>query len=62
MVRTLVALVIRFVMFVRSAPVLELAGAALVVVGVNSVWGWGAATIVAGAALLLKSAELDGGP
>lgn len=43
----------------RSAWLIELVGACLIVAGVYEAWGVGAALAAAGAALVLKAFELD---
>jgi hypothetical protein len=56
MVKALLALV----SFLRSAWLLEAAGAALIVAGVWVAWGDAAALVASGVALVLKAFELDG--
>jgi uncharacterized membrane protein YecN with MAPEG domain len=46
---------------VRSAWLIELVGAALIVAGVYEAWGVAAALVAAGVALVLKAFELDAG-
>lgn len=55
MVKALLALL----RLLRTAPVFEFVGAALVVWGVYEQWGIAPAAIVAGAAVLLKSLDID---
>jgi uncharacterized membrane protein YecN with MAPEG domain len=55
MVKALLALV----GVLRSAWLIELVGAALIVAGVHEAWGVAAALIVAGGMLVLKAFELD---
>lgn len=43
----------------RSAPLFELVGAALIVAGVYLAWGEAQALIAAGAALVLKAFEIE---
>ncbi len=43
----------------RSAWLIELVGAALIVAGVYESWGFAAALVAAGSALVLKAFELD---
>lgn len=57
MVNTLIALA-RLVGS-RGVLILELAGVALVIAGVAATWGTGAGLIAGGAAVLLKSLEID---
>ena len=56
MVKALLALV----GVLRSAWLIELAGAGLIVAGVAVAWGLSAALIAGGVALVLKAFELDG--
>ena len=56
MVKALFSLVAQVL---RSAWILELAGAALLVFGLYRVWGVGVACIGGGVAVLAKSAERD---
>jgi hypothetical protein len=56
MVKALLALVA----FLRSAWLIELVGAGLIVAGVAVAWGLSAALIAGGVALVLKAFELDG--
>lgn len=56
MVRALLALV----NVVRSAWLVELVGAGLIVAGVFVAWGTAAALVTAGVALVLKAFELEG--
>lgn len=44
---------------VRSAWLIELVGAALIVAGVYEAWGLSAALVAGGVALVLKAYELD---
>lgn len=46
--------------WLRSAWLVELVGAALVVAGIYLAWGTAAALVAGGVALLLKAFELDG--
>lgn len=55
MVRALLALLA----LIRSAPLLEVVGAGLIVWGVYLAWGLAAALIAGGSALVLKAFELD---
>ena len=55
MVKALLALV----GVVRSAWLIEAAGAALIVAGIHDQWGDHAAAIAAGSALILKAYEID---
>ena len=55
MLRALVALVA----VLRSAWLIELVGACLIVAGVHEAWGLAAALIAGGLALVLKAYELD---
>lgn len=57
MVRALVVLV----NVVRSAWLVELVGAGLIVAGVFTAWGTAAALVTAGVALVLKAFELESG-
>jgi hypothetical protein len=56
MIKALLALV----GVLRSAWIIELAGAGLIVAGVYAGWGVAAALMVAGGMLVLKAFELEG--
>ncbi len=57
MVKALLALV----GVLRSAWLIELVGAGLIVAGVYEAWGGAAALVAGGSALVLKAFELDAG-
>ena len=57
MVKALLALV----EVIRSAWLIELVGAGLIVAGVAVAWGLAAALVAGGSALVLKAFELDAG-